>query len=657
MNKKKEQPAQRRRYVRLDHIFPVAFRMRDPASPEPRIWHQAFSQDVAAEGLRLTVDHLGSPEALALQDTNTLLELRIILPTLKHPIAATARCAWCRVLEDPPHSRYAVGVAYEDIGDGDRRRIRRYVATHRFFKRLGLIFAVGLSAGLVAAGFYSARLRWEREAFVATLAEGLARQREAAEKSGALLVKTEELKFLLAQSEKRAQALEDRLGKTQGEERRVVRGLEGALDFFKREQQKLKSALSRLSSQQATFDGEADEGARRASLAEAKMLGKMHDWLMLHQNNRTGLVTSFEGDDGVRDWAFTYDQALAAIVFTKAGRMREAEKILDFYCKAASKIDSGGFANAYYASTGETVEFIAHAGPNIWLGLAALHHADKTGNTKYLALAKEIGRWLGGLRDAEGGLRGGAALTWYSTEHNLDAYGFYSMLHKTTGDKSYRARADETLAWLTKNAYAAMEFPVVKRGKGDATIATDTYAWSVSSVGPGKLREVGMDADGIMDFALAHCGVSVTYRRPEGILTEVKGFDFAKPQHISRGGVVSCEWTAQMILALKIMADHHAAAGTPSKAAYYRRLSDEYILELSKMLITSLSPVGQGEFCLPYASAEFADTGHGWRTPKGARTGSVAATAYAILAIEGFNPLSSGGLLNGPKGDVGKEAP
>ena len=57
------------------------------------------------------------------------------------------------------------------------------------------------------------------------------------------------------------------------------------------------------------------------------------------------------------------------------------------------------------------------------------------------------------------------------------------------------------------------------------------------------------------------------------------------------------------------------------------------------MIITSPSPVGQGEFCLPYSSHEFVDTGHGWRTPKGI-DGSVAATAYAIFAIEGFNPLA-----------------
>ena len=58
------------------------------------------------------------------------------------------------------------------------------------------------------------------------------------------------------------------------------------------------------------------------------------------------------------------------------------------------------------------------------------------------------------------------------------------------------------------------------------------------------------------------------------------------------------------------------------------------------MVISSPSKTGQGEGCLPYASDAFADTGHGWRTPKGKRTGSVAGTAYTIFASLEYNPLS-----------------
>jgi hypothetical protein len=55
--------------------------------------------------------------------------------------------------------------------------------------------------------------------------------------------------------------------------------------------------------------------------------------------------------------------------------------------------------------------------------------------------------------------------------------------------------------------------------------------------------------------------------------------------------------------------------------------------------MSSPSPSGQGENCLPYASQDFVDTGHGWYTPKGKDTGSVSGTTYTIFAYYNYNPL------------------
>ena len=57
------------------------------------------------------------------------------------------------------------------------------------------------------------------------------------------------------------------------------------------------------------------------------------------------------------------------------------------------------------------------------------------------------------------------------------------------------------------------------------------------------------------------------------------------------------------------------------------------------MLISSSSASGQGEGCLPYATQDNVDTGHGWMTPQGSHTGSVSGTAYTLFAYYGFNPL------------------
>jgi hypothetical protein len=126
----------------------------------------------------------------------------------------------------------------------------------------------------------------------------------------------------------------------------------------------------------------------------------------------------------------------------------------------------------------------------------------------------------------------------------------------------------------------------------------------------------------------------------DGEKTKVTGFDFGKYEHMARGGIVSTEWTSQMIVSLKIMADYYKARDEFYKAAYYNKKADFYLSEIEKMAIVSPSRIGQGQGCLPYASQDDVDTGHGWRVAQGTRTGSTAGTAYAIFARYKYNPLN-----------------
>ena len=238
----------------------------------------------------------------------------------------------------------------------------------------------------------------------------------------------------------------------------------------------------------------------------------------------------------------------------------------------------------------------------------------------------------------DGGIKGGPKVSWVSTEHNMDAYALFNMLYELTKKKKYKQAEETAFSWLKMSAYNKPQGRF-NRGKGDATIATDTFSWAIASTGPQMLKENGMDPDRIMEFAEKECRVNVQFYRPDDISTEVIGFDFAKAAHLGRGGVVSCEWTAQMVVAFRIMADYHQARGDIEKSSVYSKKAEYYLTQLSKMVISSPSPSGQGEGCLPYASIDNVDTGHGWRVAKGKRTGSVAATIYYIFAQRGYNPL------------------
>ncbi|MCX5712045.1 MAG: hypothetical protein NTY47_03105, partial [Candidatus Omnitrophica bacterium] len=372
---------------------------------------------------------------------------------------------------------------------------------------------------------------------------------------------------------------------------------------------------------------------------EKANLDKMYEWIKVHQSHGTGLVMSFEGDIDIADWAFIYDQSLASQVFMMFSDFGRAKDNLDFFARDA-KTSQGLYYNAYYVNDGTPAEYTIHCGPNIWLGMAALQYCAKTKDRQFLGMAEHIANAIINIQneDKDGGIRGGPTIAWFSTEHNLDAYAFFNMLHQMTGNSKYEQAAQKAFNWLIQHTYDRNDLPV-KRGKGDSTIATDTYAWSIAAVGPAKLSSVGMNPDRIMEFAENNCSVEVDFVRPEGKVIKVKGFDFAAQHHAARGGVCSPEWTAQMITAFKLMSEYYYKQGLTAKARAYEHKADDSLAELASMVISSPSPSGQGESCLPYATQDSADTGHGWFTPKGKSTCSVAGTAYTIFAYYGYNPL------------------
>jgi hypothetical protein len=142
-----------------------------------------------------------------------------------------------------------------------------------------------------------------------------------------------------------------------------------------------------------------------------------------------------------------------------------------------------------------------------------------------------------------------------------------------------------------------------------------------------------------MEFLEQNYLAEVTYTRPEGQTIKIRGFDFDPKFHASRGGIVFSEWTAQIVIASQILADFYFNKGMIAKARSYELKADDYLSQLCNMIISSPSPSGQGESCVPSATHDYVDTGHGWTTPGGKSMGSVSATVYTLFAYYKYNPL------------------
>ncbi len=647
MSEQEKLISEHRQYLRLDSVFPVSFKLLSlDGKQELSDLLQGFTNNVSKGGICLEINNLKPELASLIKNKEAKLSLNIEIPWLNKVIKAKAQIAWIKDIINATPNKYLIGLSYVEIIPAQNNAIMRYARSKKLFLPVVLSLAIILGLGFAVNSYINLKLIEGNKALVKQLVNivqesSIVKQqvKQINKEKEDLEVKISSLHLQLKVAEEGRNKLKNTTKIEEKQRNKRIAELNTLIDKLNQDKASFQEKLITVQHQEnAVAEKLLLLGQRKATLAKAN-LDNMYQWLKVHQNPHTGLVISFEGDKDIANWAFIYDQSLAIQAYTYFSDFECARKALEFFDKKAKRMD-GKFMNAYYANDGNPAEYTVHSGPNIWLGIAILQYTKKSGDNSYLKLAEEIAREIIKLQneDKDGGIRGGPTVEWYATEHNLDAYAFFNMLYTMTGKQQYASSRDKVLKWIISNTYSAREIPI-KRGKGDSTIATDTYAWSIAAIGPKKLEELGMNPDKIVEFAEQNCAVEVSFTRPDGQVVKIKGFDFAPQQHVARGGVVSSEWTAQMVMAFKIMADFYHQKGMIDKARSYEFKADEYLFGIGKMIISSPSPSGQGESCLPYATQAFVDTGHGWMTPKGNTTGSVAGTAYTIFAYYNYNPL------------------
>ncbi len=652
IGKHKNKSAERRKYIRIDTVLPVQFRLESLDSKQPLSpWVQGFTNNIGHGGICLSVNDL-SPEMVELVRAKKVkLAIEIDMPLSGKAICASVSLAWTR--DDGGLTRRTLlGLDYEKINPAQNIMLIRYAWTRRLFFPFVITCMLILAVFLGFGTYQNVKLTHKNKMLIEELVGILQETKSAKQRlkdisleKGALQKKIDSLTVQIdSANKKKSEKVYMVKAVNVKPAPPLVVGQPGELNEavlkLAQERDLLQAKLADLQLNEQAVKAESARLEDRKARLEKENLDKMYQWFKIRQNPRTGLVMSFEGDKDIASWSFLYDQALLIQVYNKFSDFSRSRKILDFFANDAKRED-GWFLNAYYVNDGAPAEFVLHCGPNIWLGLSIVQYTSATGDKKYLRVAEEIAGNIIKLQnsDSDDGIRGGPLMSWYATEHHLDAYALYKMLARVTGNPKYEKAAEKTLGWLLRHTYDRQELPI-KRGKGDATIATDTYAWSIAAIGPEKLKSIGMDPDKIMEFAEENCLVEVDFNRPGGQIVKIQGFDFAPERHVSRGGVVSSEWTAQMVVSYKIMADYYLKHGQKDKAAVYRDKAEHFLGQLAKMIISSPSPSGQGEGCLPYATQDYVDTGHGWMTPKGKHTGSVSGTAYTILAYYDINPLA-----------------
>lgn len=367
------------------------------------------------------------------------------------------------------------------------------------------------------------------------------------------------------------------------------------------------------------------------------VVNKSPDELSLLVSFKTSASTD-DFERTMRDVAFTYDNAVAALAFIASGDQQRAKQIVDaliyaqnhdrFYKdgrirnsyragKLASPDNRVPLPGWYDAKQGRWVEdefqVSTHTGNVAWAMLALLGYYETYGGAPYLAAAEKMGEWVEeNCRDSRGvgGYIGGFSgwetkpklLRYKATEHNLDLYAVFWRLYSITGNQAWKERA-----------MAAKTFVLSMWDEGEGkfwtgttpdgvTVNRDTIPLDIQAWAPLVLREEGKPYWRSLSY-------SEKQHRVGG------GFDFNEDRDR-----IWYEGTAQMAVAYQYTGQ----------------------LDKSKTLISTLKAAQDASGGIPAVNRDGLTTG--FSLPTGEpwfyfRRLHVGATAWMVLAERGINPF------------------
>ena len=325
----------------------------------------------------------------------------------------------------------------------------------------------------------------------------------------------------------------------------------------------------------------------RNSPAPASNIAPYIKWLDYMKNDysnlkKTELASSYY-DTYYGQFAFAYDQALAVIAFTVAGKYTEAKETLNALRGIKNTIDADPknkikmFGNCYsydvYSSKiVPALDYNRHVGPNMWIVIAINYYTYKTKDKSFQKLAKGIIDWTWtnsytALNSSKGFLRGGYdyaqnKIYWASTEHNISSYSaikyfadiFYGKASAT--GSAYMKKAASLRKWIEEDMYiydyGAGSYRFM-RGLSDPDHALDVNTWAVLAFGryadPGN-KVVNLDLSFGLGWAISYCQtVNNNIYNLAGLPLE--GLSFCDYTSYLNAGVIWSEGTEGMVVAIK----------------------------------------------------------------------------------------------------------
>ena len=201
--------------------------------------------------------------------------------------------------------------------------------------------------------------------------------------------------------------------------------------------------------------------------------------------------------------SWTYDIANFVVAKTILEDYDHAKKTLTAVCNLVDEQGRLGFS---YNTINNNYDQLYRTGTNAWVGYAATFYQQKSGDNSFQGCATDIADFLLTLQDETGSLKGSTTETWYSTEHNIDAYFFFRDLGRITNNSTYSSAANKIKTSLLQNHWNT-EKGRFNRGINDPVDALDCTTW-----GTLFLLAIGEDTKAVTNLAYAeNFKIAVSY--------------------------------------------------------------------------------------------------------------------------------------------------
>lgn len=146
----KKELAEKRRYIRLNTVFPIEFQFVDEKKEPSSYIFQGFTRNVGKGGICIEAKTEKGRNIFNLLPNKTKVKLIINIPSSAFATKSYATVRWSEKISEYMLDTHIFGVEYDEIESDNQKMIERYVLwLHRKPRILLAIFILSIIAAVV----------------------------------------------------------------------------------------------------------------------------------------------------------------------------------------------------------------------------------------------------------------------------------------------------------------------------------------------------------------------------------------------------------------------------------------------------------------------------------------------------------------------------